>query len=84
MMPKRELIRQESRHHATAAYRFVVDHTNEDAVICNVASKVAGITVPEMIANVGANNAELFERTLVVLQRRPFLNSSLLVYEPEG
>ncbi|GFT22409.1 hypothetical protein TNCV_3273811 [Trichonephila clavipes] len=64
-----------SRHSCT---RFVVDHTIEDTLICDAASRVAAALISELRVHAAANVIELFVQTLVVLQTTPTLDSGLM------
>lgn len=66
------------------ASRFVVDRTFAGACVCDVASRVAEGMVTELTDHDAADVVELFEQTLVVLQRTPFLDSGLVtwLYDP--
>ncbi|GFV95273.1 hypothetical protein TNCV_4586481 [Trichonephila clavipes] len=61
-----------SRHSCTS---FDVDHTIEDAPVCDAASRVAAAMVSELRVYVAENVIELFLQTLVVLQTTPILDS---------
>ncbi|GFX01621.1 hypothetical protein TNCV_3971211 [Trichonephila clavipes] len=60
--------------------RFIVDHTIEDAPVCDAASRVAAVMVSELRAHAGANVIELYVQTLVVLQMTPILDSELVTW----
>ncbi|GFV46704.1 hypothetical protein TNCV_3847141 [Trichonephila clavipes] len=63
---------------AIRAPRFVVDHTIEDAPVCDAASWVTTAIVSELSAHASANVVELFVQTLVVLKTPPILDLGLV------
>ncbi|GFV52973.1 HTH_48 domain-containing protein [Trichonephila clavipes] len=65
-----------SRHSCT---RFVVDHTIQDASVCDAASSVAAAMVSELRVNAAANVVELFTQTLV-LKTTPVHDSGLVTW----
>ncbi|GFT93701.1 hypothetical protein TNCV_499781 [Trichonephila clavipes] len=69
------------RSHPMRNYRqkFVVDHTIEDAPVCDAASKVAASMVSELRVHTIANVVELFVQKLVVLQTSQILDSGLVM-----
>ncbi|GFW13754.1 hypothetical protein TNCV_2105781 [Trichonephila clavipes] len=60
-------------HHSCSM--FVVDHTIENAPICDAASRVAAAMVSELRNHVAASVVELFKQTLVALQTTPIFES---------
>ncbi|GFX99220.1 hypothetical protein TNCV_2494011 [Trichonephila clavipes] len=59
--------------------RFVVDHTFEDAPVCDAASRVAEAMVSKLRVHAAANVVKLFVQTLAVLQTLVILDSGLVV-----
>ncbi|GFW05002.1 hypothetical protein TNCV_597961 [Trichonephila clavipes] len=58
--------------------RFVVDHTIEDAHVCDLASRVATAMVSELRVHAAANVLDLFVQAFAVLQKTPVLDSGLV------
>ncbi|GFU06680.1 hypothetical protein TNCV_4352701 [Trichonephila clavipes] len=55
---------------------FVVDHTIEDAPVCDATSRVAAAMISELRFHAAANVVNLSVQTLFVLQTTPILNSA--------
>ncbi|GFW28463.1 hypothetical protein TNCV_4641281 [Trichonephila clavipes] len=63
----RTWIHLKKEHLTIRAPRFIVDHTIEDAPVCDPASRVAATMVSELRVHAAANVVELFVQTLIVL-----------------
>ncbi|GFT47345.1 hypothetical protein TNCV_3749231 [Trichonephila clavipes] len=63
--------------HRYSCTRFVIDHTNEDAPVCDAVSRAN-----ELRVHAAANVVELFVQALVVLQTIPILDSRLTNFDP--
>ncbi|GFT96027.1 hypothetical protein TNCV_313131 [Trichonephila clavipes] len=59
---------------------FVVDHSIQDAPVCDAASKVAAAMVSKLRVHAAENVIKLFVQTLVVLQTTPILDSGLVTW----
>ncbi|GFT19064.1 hypothetical protein TNCV_3212871 [Trichonephila clavipes] len=62
---------------AIRAPRFIVDHTFEDAPVCDAVSRVAAAMISDRRVIAAVNVAALLMQTLGVLQTIPILDSGL-------
>ncbi|GFX86291.1 hypothetical protein TNCV_2561731 [Trichonephila clavipes] len=76
---EREFIRKKWRL-TIRTFRFVVDHTIEDALLCYAAPRVAAVMIYELRVHNAANVIKLFVQIFVVLQTTPILSSGLMTW----
>ncbi|GFX21599.1 hypothetical protein TNCV_1400131 [Trichonephila clavipes] len=60
--------------------RFILDHTIEDAPVCDATSRVAAAIVSQLRVNAAANMVELFMQILVTLLTTPIQYSGLMTW----
>ena len=67
-----------ARSHVIPESKFMVENTNECALVQNTTAVVLEAMVLELIVHAAANIVEMFVQALVTLQKTPFLDSRIL------